>query len=169
MMKQIPGPKVAGNYQQNYFEMANLHNATGFSEQKMEPAIRKMARDLTGLLKEVKPLEEAAANLCKDISALYTQVNESFNQLACITGQIRDTYTRSASKFDFDHFTKVSNLYGGLLTTFNDWGKVQRSSSVNWFENIRMMFSFSTQEAQGLESVSSFQCKISNLNFSWSS
>ena len=155
----IPGPKIAGNYQQNYFEMANLHNSTGFAEQKMEPSIRKMARDLTGLLKAVKPLEETAANICKDISGLYVTINENFVMLASVTGQIRDVYNKVANKFDFDHFTKVSNIYKDLNTTFNDWAKVQRSSTINWFENIRMMFSFSSQEEQGLESVRNLLCK----------
>jgi hypothetical protein len=52
----------------------------------MEPSIRKMARDLTGLLKAVKPLEETAANICKDISGLYASINENFVMLASVTG-----------------------------------------------------------------------------------
>jgi hypothetical protein len=70
-MRMIPLPKVAGDYKKNYCKLGSILNVSGSIELKMDPAIRKMARELTRLLKMVKPLEEQAASICKDMSALY--------------------------------------------------------------------------------------------------
>lgn len=154
-MRMIPIPKIAGNYKQNYCKLGQILNVTGSIELKMDPAIRKMARELTRLLKMVKPLEEQAANICKDMSSLYSQMDDNFLKLSVVTAQIHKAYEKVASKFDFDHFTKVADLYKDLNTTFVDWGKVQKSATTNWFKNIRMMFAFSSQEEAGIQNVSS--------------
>lgn len=112
-----------------------------------------MARELTSLLKVVKPLEEQAEAICKDISLLMNSVNENFNKLSLVTSQIQKTYEKYQSNFDFDHFGKVSELYKELNNTFIDWSRVQKSSTDNWFKNIRMIFAFSSQEIQGMENV----------------
>ena len=152
----IPLPKVAGNYKQNYCKLGKILNVSGEIELKMDPAIRKMARELTRLLKMVKPLEEQAASICKDMSLLQNQMNENFNKLSVVTLQIHKAYDKVASKFDFDHFTRVADLYKDLNSTFVDWGKVQQSNTNNWFKNIRMMFAFSSQEEAGMQKVSSY-------------
>lgn len=119
----------------------------------MDPSIRKMARELTKLLKTVKPLEEQASNICRDMSQLQNQMNENFVKLSVVTSEINKVYQAASSKFDFDHFSKIADIYKDLNTTFTDWGSVQRSSTTNWFQNIRMIFSFSSQEEEGLENV----------------
>jgi len=105
-----------------------------------------MARDLTSLLKAVKPLEEQAEAICKDISLLLNSVNDSFSKLSLVTSQIQKTYEKYSGNFDFDQFNKVSELYKELNNTFIDWSRVQKSSTDNWFKNIRMIFAFSSQE-----------------------
>ena len=154
LFSSIPSAKVASNHKQNYCNLANIHTTTGVVELKMDPQIRKMARELTSLLKVVKPLEEQAEAICKDISILLNSANESFNKLSLVTSQIQKTYEKYSSNFDFDHFSKVSELYKELNSTFIDWGRVQKSSTDNWFKNIRMIFAFSSQEIQGMENVS---------------
>ena len=81
----IPIPRTASNYKQNYCKLGNIMNVTGSIELKMDPAIRKMARELTRLLKNVNPLEEQATNICKDISGLYNQLNDNFVKLSIVT------------------------------------------------------------------------------------
>jgi hypothetical protein len=51
-------------------------------------------------------------------------MNDNFLKLSVVTAQIQKAYEKVASKFDFDHFTKVADLYKDLNTTFVDWGKV---------------------------------------------
>lgn len=131
----------------------------------MDPAIRKMARELTRLLQMVKPLEEQAASICKDMSQLYNQMNDNFLKLSVVTAQIQKAYEKVASKFDFDHFTRVADLYKDLNTTFIDWGRVQKSTTTNWFKNIRMMFAFSSQEEAGMQSVRPLTLKTEFVNF----
>jgi DNA repair exonuclease SbcCD ATPase subunit len=142
--------------------LSKIPTVTGTVELKMDPQIRKMARELTALLKEVKPLEEQAESCCKDISNHLNELNNSFNALSSITAQIQRAYEKYSGSFDFDHFSKVSELYRELNSTFIDWASVQRSATTNWFENIRMIFSFSGQEIQGMENVrySQFEIRI---------
>jgi hypothetical protein len=120
----------------------------------MDPSIRKMARELTKLIKTVKPLEEKASDICRDMSNLFSQINDNFVKLSVVTSDINKAYATASSKFDFDHFSKIADIYKELNSTFTEWGTVQRSSTTNWFKNIRMIFSFSSQEEEGLENVS---------------
>jgi hypothetical protein len=163
-MRVIPVPKVASDHAKNYCKLNEISNTTGSVELKMDPSIRKMARELTKLLKTVKPLEEQASNICRDMSQLQNQMNENFVKLSTITSEINKVYQAASSRFDFDHFSKIADIYKDLNTTFIDWGAVQRSSTCNWFQNIRMIFSFSSQEEEGLENVP-FSIQIHFLNF----
>lgn len=87
-----------------------------------------------------------------------------------VTAQIQKAYEKVASKFDFDHFTRVADLYREINTTFIEWGKVQKSATTNWFKNIRMMFAFSSQEEAGMQNVSFIIKNEAFINFSsWSS
>lgn len=67
-----------------------------------------------------------------------------------VTREIHGSYKKVASKFDFDHFTKVGDLYDTLSSTFEKWKNIYECDSVNFFENIRIMFTFSDQEEKGL-------------------
>jgi len=120
----IPNPKTAGNYKTNYCKLGNIFNISGNIELKMDPAIRKMAREITRLLKMVQPLEEQAADICKDVSLLLNKMNEKFSKLSIVTAQIQKSYEKVANKFDFDHFNKVSDLYKALNITFVNWAKL---------------------------------------------
>lgn len=119
----------------------------------MDPAIRKMARELTRLIQNVRPLEEEAATICKEMTGLYESLNKCFEKLGVVTASIHKAYQKVASKFDFDDFTKVSDVYLSLNNTFVEWGKIHHSDSSNFFKNIRMMFTFSHHEEKGMESV----------------
>ena len=87
-MRMIPLPKIAGDHKKNYCKLGKIMNVTGSIELKMDPAIRKMARELTKLLKNVKPLEAQAALICKDMNMQYTLLQDNFNKLCAVTAQI---------------------------------------------------------------------------------
>jgi len=70
-----------------------------------------------------------------------------------VTAQIHLSYSRVASKFDFDHFTRVGELYETLSDTFSKWKNIYQCDSANFFENIRIMFAFSNQEERGMQEV----------------
>jgi len=119
----------------------------------MDPAIRKMSRELTRLLKNVRPLEEEAGEICKEMTQYYNSIQSCFERLGVVTASIHKAYKKVASKFDFDDFTKVSEFYLGLNNTFIEWGEIHKRNSNNFFKNIRMMFAFSNFEEQGMEEV----------------
>lgn len=153
----IPKPKEAASLKGNKLkDIKDLINVNGSVELKMDPAIRKMARELTRLLKNVRPLEEEAASVCKEMTGLYQSLDSCFEKLGVVTASIHKAYQKVASKFDFDDFTKVSDLYLSLNNTFVEWGNVHKSDTANFFKNIRMMFTFSNFEEQGMEKVNIF-------------
>lgn len=150
----IPKPKNALSAKGGIKEVKNLINVSGTIELKMDPAIRKMARELTRLLKNVRPLEEEAANICKEMTSHYESLHYCFEKLGSVTASIHKAYKKVATKFDFDDFTRVSDLYLSLNNMFVDWAGIHKSNSSNFFKNIRMMFTFSNYEEQGMERVS---------------
>ena len=151
----IPYPKKASNIKNhNFKEVEKLINVSGVVELKMDPSIRKMSRELTRLLSDVRPLEEEAAGICKDMTAQMDALHAGFEKLCDVTSSIQKTYKKVARKFSFDEFNKVSDLYVSLNTTFMEWSDLFKMNSNNFFKNIRMMFNFSNYEVQGMEKVS---------------
>jgi hypothetical protein len=120
----------------------------------MDPAIRKMSREMSRLLADVRPLEQEAGEICKQMTTHYEEIQNSFQRLGAVTASIHKAYKKVASKFDFDDFTKVSDLYLSLNNTFIEWGEIHKTNSANYFKNIRMMFEFSSFEEKGMEEVS---------------
>lgn len=156
LTRLIPEPKKAYNVKNGVKPISKMVNVTGSIELKMDPAIRKMSRELTRLLKNVRPLEEEAGEICKEMTQHYKHVQNCFERLGVVTASIHKAYKKVASKFDFDDFTKVSDFYLGLNNTFIEWSEIHKNSSNNFFKNIRMMFAFSNFEEQGMEEVRKF-------------
>ena len=119
----------------------------------MDPAIRKLTRELVKLLIVTRPLEEQAEQLCSRMLSLQQEFTENFDKLSSVTAQLQNAYSKIAKRFDMENLHKVSELYKELNNTFIDWSRVQKSSTDNWFKNIRMIFAFSSQEIQGMENV----------------
>lgn len=136
-------------------KITEIKSVTGFVELKMDPAIRKMARELERMIAGVTPLELEASEICKEMLINMSKVREGFDQLGQICSSIHKRYKNVAEKFDFEHFTKISELYLSLNSTMTEWGNVYQKEADNYFENIRMMFDFSLSETEGLDQVKS--------------
>ena len=140
----------------NFKEVTKLINVSGVVELKMDPAIRKMSRELTRLLSDIRPLEEEAATVCKEMTSHMDGLQICFERLGGVTSSIQKTYKKVAKKFNFDDFSQISELYTALNKTFLNWSDLFKDSTSNFFKNIRMMFTFSNYEVQGMEKVSSW-------------
>jgi DNA repair ATPase RecN len=130
-----------------------ITNVSGEVELKMEPKIRKMARELTRLLENVSPLEAEAATVCKEMSLHFKNLELCLERLGAISAQIHQQYKKAAPKFTFDHFEKISELYLSLNNTFSEWTEIHKKTRNNFFRNIRMMFKTSSLEENGLMEV----------------
>jgi hypothetical protein len=60
----IPLPTTKGSYRKKYNKLGVIYNVEGSIELKMDPAIRKMAREITRITEVVKPLEDQASAIC---------------------------------------------------------------------------------------------------------
>lgn len=149
----VPEPSKFTSSKKPSKTIHEIMNVKGSVELKMDPAIRKMARELSKLLTKVKPLEEEASGICKEMTGLMSKLVGCFDKLSITTGAIHKVYQKVASKFDFDHFTRVSELYLGLNNTFSEWKKIYKTNHDSFFKNIRMIFAVSSQEEKGLEKV----------------
>ena len=125
----------------------------GVAELQMDPKIRKMGRELTKLMNTVAPLEARAANIGKEITMHYTKIKENLEDLEIITGKITQAYSDVAEKFELERMSKVGEIYRSLSTTFSKWKQVATWECENFFQNIRILFAFSSQEEQGLQEV----------------
>jgi len=130
-----------------------IATVSGIAELKMDPAIRKMAREMEKLVSKVTPLEIEASKICKEVSTTYDKLVGALSRLSEVTGNIHLAYSKMASKFDFDHFTLIGDLYEELSSTFYKWRDSMEYDSQNFFENIRTMFNFSYLEESGIQNV----------------
>ena len=112
-----------------------------------------MSRELERLVNSLVPFEYEASEICKSMVVHLDKVREGFDDLSVICARIHKRYKRVASKFDFEHFDKISELYLALNNTMLEWGNNFERQTQNFFENTRMMFDFSLSELEGLEEL----------------
>ena len=129
----------------------------------MDPAIRKMSRELEKLISQVTPLELEASEAFKELIDNMEKIRESFEKVGNVCARIHKKYKRIAEKFDFEHFTKISEFYLSLNNAYMKWGEVQKSETDNFFENQRMMFDFSLSEIEGLDEVNKININLCSL------
>jgi hypothetical protein len=133
--------------------ISEIYTEDGVASLKMEPAIRKMSRELTKLMSKVAPLEEEAAVIGKRISGYYEQIQQGMADLQKVTARISEEYKVASLRFEQEKISQISSLYDSLSSTFGKWKEAMTSETDNFFKNIRIMFAFSAQEQQGLLDV----------------
>lgn len=149
----IPLPKKAFPSKGLMKPLKSITTVSGKAYMNMEPNIRKMSRELSRLLQKAQPLEEDCAKICKEMSHHLKQVDTCMEKLTGAIGTLKSTYAHAATKFDFDDFSDMSDIYETLYGTFNEWTDTWKNTTDNFFRNIRMLFTFSNFEEKGLEEV----------------
>jgi len=125
----------------------------GTVDLQMSAEIRKMSRDLARTIEDVAPIESEAAQICRDITLQFEKLNQSFSHLSKVVRGAQHVYGNLATKPGFERFSKVEALYTNIASSFEKWSNIINSDLVNFFENVRIMFSFSYQEESGIQSV----------------
>lgn len=149
----IPIPKKAIPNKGTLKSLKTIKNVSGKARMNMEPDCRKMSRELSRLLQKAQPLEEECAKICKEMNSHLKGVESCLSKLTEVTLELRDCYKHAATKFSFNDFEDMSEIYTSLHSTFTEWTDVCSKNNDNFFRNIRMLFTFSNYEEKGLEEV----------------
>jgi len=119
----------------------------------MDPKIRMMSKMVGKLVNNVTPLELEASSICREMTISFDKINDSFKRLSSLSLRLHSEYKVVAKNYELRQFSKISQLYQTLSSTFDEWRKVNESETSNFFANIRMMFTFCNHEQQGILQV----------------
>lgn len=150
----IPLPKKAWSTKGKIKGLKQITTVSGKAYMNMEPDIRKMSRELSRLLEKAQPLEAECAKICKEMSGHMESIQTCLERLNYVTSNLNSCYKSAADKFSFTDFHDMSEIYLTLNETFSEWNEIWKKEQDNFFRNIRMLFTFSNYEEQGLEEVS---------------
>lgn len=144
-----------------------MENSKGFVELKMDPAIRKMSRELTKMNQALGPHLSQAIDASREISFHMEKTAEAFNKLGSAAASVHKAYKSVAEKFDFELLTQIESVYAEISKTFSSYAKITLEEKDNFATNIENFFTFCSCEVEGLEEVSLFlrSCLTSATNF----
>lgn len=153
--KFIPKPKKFIEKGQPSTTIHQVENSKGYVELKMDPAIRKMSRELTKMNQALTPHLNQAIDASREVTFHMEKTAEAFNKLGSATAAIHKTYKSVADKFDFELLTQIESVYAEVSKTFSSYSKIIQEDKENFSANIENFFTFCTCEVEGLEEVGS--------------
>ena len=151
--KFIPKPKKFIEKGQPSTTIHQVENSKGYIELKMDPAIRKMSRELTKMNQSLTPHLNQAIDAAKEVTFHMEKTAEAFNKLGTAAASIHRTYKAVADKFDFELLTQIESIYAEISKTFSSYSKITSEEKDNFASNIENFFTFCTCEVDGLEEV----------------
>lgn len=135
-------------------KVSEIENSKGYVELKMDPGIRKMAREISKMSDQMTPLLNVANDAAKEITYHLDKLAEGFNKLGSACQNIQKLYLSTSEKFtELDSFSKLNSIYIEMSTTFSNYSKVMFTERDNFANNIEAFFTYSQCEIEGLEEV----------------
>ena len=135
-------------------KVSEIENSKGYVELKMDPGIRKMAREISKMSDQMTPLLNVANDAAKEITYHLDKLAEGFNKLGSACQNIQKLYLSTSEKFtELDSFSKLNSIYTEMSTTFSNYSKVMFTERDNFANNIEAFFTYSQCEIEGLEEV----------------
>lgn len=119
----------------------------------MDPAIRKMSRELTKMDQTLLPLINQANDTAKEIGLYLENLSKLYTRLGLTTKAIQKSYKVVADKFDFESLSTIEQIYGEFSRNLSICGKNLMEERENFFNNVENFFSFETCEVEGLDEV----------------
>lgn len=138
-----------------------VENSRGHVELKMDPAIRKMSRELTKMNQSLSPYISQALDLCKDVSFHMDKTADAINRLGMNCASIHKCYKAVADKFDFDSLSKIEGVYADLSKTLTSYSRIVNEERDNFSLNIENFFNFAVSEIEGIDEVDLVSCSCS--------
>lgn len=119
----------------------------------MDPAIRKMARELTKMNQSLGPHLAQAIDAAHEVAFHMEKTADAFNKLGTATASIHKTYKAVAEKFDFEILTRVESIYEEVSRTFSSFSRITLDEKENFTKNIENFFSYCTSEIDGMDEL----------------
>jgi len=119
----------------------------------MDPAIRKMSRELSKMNQSLSPLIGEAVDLSRDISTSMAEVATRTYKLGQVCANIHKCYKSVGDKFDFETLSKIDAIFSELSKTFTSYSKVLVEERDNFQSNIENLFSFTVCEIEGIDEI----------------
>lgn len=151
--KFIPKPKKFIDKNLPSTTIHQVENSKGYVELKMDPAIRKMARELTKMNQSLGPHLAQAIDAAREVTFHMEKTADAFNKLGSATASLHSTYKSVADKFDFEVLSRVESIYAEISRTFSSFSKITRDEKDNFNQNIENFFNYCTCEVEGMEDL----------------
>lgn len=130
-----------------------IENAKGYIELKMDPAIRKMSRELTKMNQSLSPFIIQALDLCKEISFHMEKTSDGYNKLGMVCASIHKCYKSVGDKFDFESLSKIDSVYAEMSKTLTSYSRILLDERENFALNVENLFNFTASEIEGIDEV----------------
>lgn len=152
-MKLIPKPKKFIEKGVQSTTIHQIENSKGYVELKMDPAIRKMSREVTKMNQSLHPYISQAIDLTKEIGGHMDKTSEAMNKLGMVCASIHKCYKSVGDKFDFDSLSKIETIYAELSKTLTSYSRIMSDEKDNFSTNIENFFNFGASEIEGIDEV----------------
>ena len=119
----------------------------------MDPAIRKMSRELSKMNLAITPYLNQAIDAAKEVTFHMEKTADAFMKIGSAAASIHKSYKSVADKFDFELLTQIESIYAEASRTFSSYGKITLEEKDNFSSNVENFFSFCTNEVEGLDDV----------------
>lgn len=127
----------------------------------MDPAIRRMARELSKMTQALSPHLAQAIDAAREVTFHMEKTADAFNKLGTATAAIHNTYKSVADKFDFEVLSKIESIYSEVSRTFTSYGKITMEEKENFNTNIENFLNFCTSEIDGIDELLSLRNEFS--------
>jgi len=151
--KLIPKPKKFIEKGLPSLKIDQVENSRGFVELKMDPAIRKMSRELTKMNQSLLPHISQAIDLSREVAGQLDKTAEAMNKLGLVCASIHKCFKSVGDKFDFESLSRIEAIYAELNKTFTSYSKILLDERENFAANIEHFFTFSACEIEGIDEV----------------
>ncbi len=130
-----------------------IENSKGYIELKMDPAIRKMSRELTKMNQSLSPFISQALDICKEISTHLERAADGYSKLGMTCASIHKCYKSVGDKFDFESLSKIDSVYSELSKTLSSYSRIILDERENFALNVENLFNFTASEIEGIDEV----------------
>lgn len=151
--KLIPKPKKFIEKGVASLTIDQVENSKGFVELKMDPAIRKMSRELTKMNQSLVPYIGQAIDLSREVVGQLDKTADSMNKLGLVCANIHKCFKSVGDKFDFESLSRIETIYAELHKTFTAYSKIVQDEKENFSTNVENFFAFSACEIEGIDEV----------------
>lgn len=119
----------------------------------MDPAIRKMSRELAKLNQPLHALMQQAIDISREVGNCIDRTADSMSRLGSLCLQINKCYKSCNEKVTSTAFEKIESIYSEFSKTLMSYSKILIDERENFGANVENLFNFSACEIEGIDEV----------------